>query len=111
MESYLNHQGKKFNERAFDACTYVYLTRAMDAHDLERGRGEYYSVLRSITKTGMIISISSDVLYPPSEQVELAEYIPNAQHHMIQSEEGHDGFILETRAVSTLIRGFLGHSQ
>ena len=48
----------------------------------------------------MIVSISSDVLYPPSEQLELASHMPNAQHHMIESPEGHDGFILETTKIS-----------
>lgn len=109
VESYLRYQGKNFNTRKFDACSYVYLTQAMDSHDLERGRGEYKAVLRSITTPGMTVSISSDVLYPPEEQMELAQLMPNVQHHMIQSAEGHDGFILETQAISTLIRGFLGN--
>mmetsp|Transcript_60707 Transcript_60707/g.162865 ORF Transcript_60707/g.162865 Transcript_60707/m.162865 type:complete len:117 (-) Transcript_60707:140-490(-) len=55
----------------------------------------------------LIVSITSDVLYPPDEQLELANNIPNAQHHTIQSWEGHDGFLLEDKKVGTLLRGFL----
>eukprot|EP01062_Namystynia_karyoxenos_P059775 TRINITY_DN51199_c0_g1_i1.p1 TRINITY_DN51199_c0_g1~~TRINITY_DN51199_c0_g1_i1.p1 ORF type:complete len:380 (+),score=104.82 TRINITY_DN51199_c0_g1_i1:72-1211(+) len=107
VENYLHQQGLKFNERGFDPMAYVVLTRAMDSHDVERGRSEYFQVLRSVQVPTLVASISSDVLYPASEQLELAEHIPNAQHHMIESKEGHDGFLLEHRKVGTLIRGFL----
>merc|ERR1719326_2808516 len=108
VENYLRLQGIKFHNRGFDPCSYVTLTQAMDSHDLERGRrGDYVDILHSIKQPGMVVSISSDVLYPPSEQLELAQYMPNAQHHMINSDNGHDGFLLETKKVGTLIRGFL----
>lgn len=107
VESYLRYQGKRFHERNFDANSYISLTCAMDSHDVSRGRGEYFEVLQSITMPVLIVSISSDVLYPYTEQLELAEHLPNAQHHMIQSNEGHDGFLLEDRKIGTLLRGFL----
>eukprot|EP00756_Hemistasia_phaeocysticola_P025984 Hpha_TRINITY_DN16035_c4_g2::TRINITY_DN16035_c4_g2_i1::g.120391::m.120391/K00641/metX; homoserine O-acetyltransferase len=108
VENYLRAQGDKFNQR-FDAGSYIALTRAMDSHDVERGRTDYYQVLRTVKVPTLVASISSDVLYPSSEQLELAEHIPNAQHHMIESKEGHDGFLLEHKKVGTLIRGFLAH--
>jgi len=111
VENYLYQQGQKFNLRKFDPWTYVRLTQAMDSHDVERGRGSYHSVLQSITIPTMIISISSDVLYPVSDQAELAEHIKTAQHHIVQSDEGHDGFILETRKVGMLLRGFLAEQR
>jgi len=111
VEHYLNQQGKKFNHRKFDPWTYVRLTQAMDSHDVERGRGSYHSVLQSIEIPCMIISMSSDVLYPVSDQAELAEHIRTAQHHIVQSDEGHDGFILETRKVGMLLRGFLAEQR
>merc|ERR1719223_822572 len=107
VENYLRRQGEKFHERGFDPNTYITLTKAMDSHDLARGRGDYFEVLRGLTVPALIASISSDVLYPYREQLELAEHMPNAQHHMIQSDEGHDGFLLEHRKVGTLLRGFL----
>jgi homoserine O-acetyltransferase len=112
VESYLRAQGNKFNERGFDAGSYVRLTEAMDSHDLGRNRpGGYEEVLRNIKIPVLIASISSDVLYPVSEQLELAQYMPNAQHHMIESPEGHDGFLLEGKKIGLLIRGFLGQME
>merc|ERR1711976_106700 len=76
-----------------------------------RNRGDYYDVLRSIKIPVLIASISSDVLYPVSEQLELAQYLPNSQHHMIESPEGHDGFLLESAKTGLLVRGFLGQLE
>merc|ERR1719453_2167642 len=89
----------------------------MDSHDITRGRGDerhedsYVEVLQSITVPSIIVSISSDVLYPSSEQLELATHMPNAQHHMIESPEGHDGFLLESTKISVLVRGFLAEVE
>eukprot|EP00450_Noctiluca_scintillans_P002723 CAMPEP_0194492836 /NCGR_PEP_ID=MMETSP0253-20130528/11253_1 /TAXON_ID=2966 /ORGANISM="Noctiluca scintillans" /LENGTH=371 /DNA_ID=CAMNT_0039333751 /DNA_START=50 /DNA_END=1165 /DNA_ORIENTATION=- len=107
VENYLHEQGNKFIERAFEPMTYITLTRAMDSHDLERGRGSYRDVLDGIKIPTLLISISSDVLYPVSEQEELAALLPKAQHHIIQSNEGHDGFLLEHVKVGMLLQGFL----
>jgi homoserine O-acetyltransferase len=107
VENYLHAQGEKFVQRGFDPGAYVSLTYAMDSHDIERGRGSYAEVLRSIKIPVLITSISSDVLYPVSEQLELSELIPNAQHHIVQSDEGHDGFLLEHGKIGLVIRGFL----
>eukprot|EP00746_Dinoflagellata_sp_MGD_P144761 gnl/MRDRNA2_/MRDRNA2_77460_c0_seq2.p1 gnl/MRDRNA2_/MRDRNA2_77460_c0~~gnl/MRDRNA2_/MRDRNA2_77460_c0_seq2.p1 ORF type:complete len:397 (+),score=58.90 gnl/MRDRNA2_/MRDRNA2_77460_c0_seq2:88-1278(+) len=111
VEHYLQAQGQKFIERGFDAAAYVSLTYSMDSHDITRPGKDYFEVLRSITVPSMIVSISSDVLYPASEQLELAAYMPNAQHHMIESPEGHDGFLLESTKISVLIRGFLAEVE
>merc|ERR550532_264256 len=107
VENYLHKQGEKFVTRGFDPMSYVVLTEAMDSHDVERARGSYKDVLRSVRIPALIVSISSDVLYPVSEQLELAELMPGAQHHLIQSDEGHDGFLLEAKGVGLLLRGFL----
>mmetsp|Transcript_108808 Transcript_108808/g.188319 ORF Transcript_108808/g.188319 Transcript_108808/m.188319 type:complete len:106 (+) Transcript_108808:1-318(+) len=83
----------------------------MDTHDVTREDKDYFEVLRSIKVPAIVVSISSDVLYPPSEQLELAMHMPNAQHHMIESPEGHDGFLLESTKMSVLIRGFLAEIE
>lgn len=111
VEQYLQAQGKKFNERGFDAAAYVSLTYTMDTHDVTRPDQDYVSVLQNVTVPSLIASISSDVLYPPSEQLEMATHMPNAQHHMIESPEGHDGFLLEHTKMSVLIRGFLSEIE
>merc|ERR1719198_1195259 len=111
VEEYLQYQGVKFLERGFDAAAYVRLTQAMDSHDVSRGRGEYFEVLRNVKVPVLVASVSSDVLYPVSEQLELATHLPDGQHHLIESDEGHDGFLLEARKMGTLIRGFLGELE
>jgi len=104
-QSYLQHQGKKINER-FDANTYVTLTHAMHTHDLARGRGSYPEVLQQISQPALVVSVSSDALYPPAEQLELAEHMPNAQYEVLESLHGHDGFLIETENLGALIARF-----
>ncbi len=105
VQSYLRHQGEKFNER-FDANTYVTLTHAMHSHDLARGRGEYPDVLSRIEQPALVVSVSTDTLYPPQEQQVLAQHMPNARYEVLGSAHGHDGFLIETQQLARLIRGF-----
>jgi homoserine O-acetyltransferase len=105
VQSYLRHQGEKINGR-FDANTYVRLTQAMNDFDLARGRGEYPGILRSIRQAALVVSISSDILYPPHEQQLLARYLPDAQHALLQSADGHDGFLIECRKLAGIITEF-----
>jgi len=105
VASYLRRQGEKLADR-FDANCYLTLTRAMDTHDLARGRGEYEAVLRSIAVPALVVAIESDVLYPPAEQGELATLLPRAHLARIASPHGHDAFLIETEKVNTLVRKF-----
>lgn len=105
VESYLRHQGQKLVER-FDANSYVTLTLAMDSHDLARGRGELDAVLRGITVPALVVGIDSDVLYPLEEQSELARGLAQAELAVIESDHGHDGFLLEAEAVEARLRDF-----
>ena len=105
VQSYLRHQGEKINAR-FDANTYVTLTRAMHTHDLARGRGEYADVLASLVQPALVVSVSTDTLYPPAEQRLLADHLPNAEYAVLDSAHGHDGFLIETDALGGLIRAF-----
>lgn len=103
--SYLEHQGKKINHR-FDANTYVRLTCAMNEFDLAAGRGASEDVLALIRQAALVVSISSDLLYPPKEQAFIAQHLPNATYAILQSEHGHDGFLIETAEVAALIKEF-----
>jgi homoserine O-acetyltransferase len=105
MQSYLRHQGRKINER-FDANTYVRLTQAMNDYDLSRGRGEYPVALSCIRQPALVISISSDTLYPPQEQQVLADALPNACYEILDSPEGHDGFLIQSGELGDLIVRF-----
>lgn len=105
VQSYLQHQGKRFNER-FDANTYVALTHAMHSHDLSRGRGAYPDVVTEIKQPALVVSVSTDALYPPEEQRELARYLPNAEYEVLSSAHGHDGFLIETEELGRIIARF-----
>jgi homoserine O-acetyltransferase len=110
VQSYLRHQGTKINQR-FDANTYVTLTHAMHTHDLARGRDDYPDVLRSIEQPALVVSVSSDTLYPPEEQRYLAEYLPNAQYEILDCPHGHDGFLIETETLGRMIVDFRDQRQ
>jgi homoserine O-acetyltransferase/O-succinyltransferase len=102
---YLQYQGQKLVER-FDANTYITLTRAMDCHDIADGRQNYESVLASIQQPTLVVAIDSDILYPPGEQQELANFIPNAQLRCLKSTHGHDAFLIEMTALNELVMSF-----
>lgn len=94
VSSYLNYQGKKLVER-FNAVSYVRLTQLMDSHDVARGRGTYGQVLGGIEIPVLIIGVQSDLLYPINEQKELAHLIPNGVFAELDSDFGHDAFLIE----------------
>jgi homoserine O-acetyltransferase len=102
VESYLRHHGDKLVDR-FDANCYVALTRQMDTHDVARGRGDYAEVLRGIEQPSLVVGIDSDVLYPLSEQEELAEHLPSATLEVLSAPHGHDTFLIELDALNDLV--------
>lgn len=107
IESYLRYQGQALVER-FDPAAYVTLTRAMDTHDVSRGRGDYEDVLRSIAQPMLVVSIDSDVLYWPWEQREVATLAPNARLAVMDSPHGHDAFLIDVDRLSDMVADFRG---
>jgi len=105
VESWLHHHGRALVDR-FDAGSYVALTKAMDTHDVGRGRGGWREALATVKAKALVVSIDSDVLYPPVEQEELAAALPDARLATLQSPHGHDAFLIEAEAVAELVRGF-----
>jgi homoserine O-acetyltransferase/O-succinyltransferase len=112
VESYLAYQGRSFVER-FDANSYLYITRAMDYYDAARrwGGGDLSAACRRILSRVMIVSFSSDWLYPPRECRELAlEVCRNGRpvtYVMVPSSYGHDSFLVEAEKVGRLVHNFL----
>jgi homoserine O-acetyltransferase len=101
--SYIIHQGNKLAER-FNAQSYWLLTKSMDSHNIARGRYKTLEEALHEIKTPMLVmGIDSDILCPVDEQKFLAENIPNATLHIISSDYGHDGFLVETETISRLL--------
>ena len=107
VESYLEYHGEKLAHR-FDANSYIVLSRAMNHHDVGRGRGGVADALARVTADVTIAGISSDRLYPLRLQHELADLIPrNKGVEVVQSIAGHDGFLTEHEAIGDIIAGAL----
>jgi homoserine O-acetyltransferase len=110
VESYLHHQGNKFTKR-FDANSYLYITKAMDYFDLV---GEFHSLRDSLARARakfLMIAFSSDWLFPPYQNREIANALRNNSADVtyveLASDYGHDAFLLEYEAQTTLISAFL----
>ena len=104
--SYIHYQGSKLANR-FSAYCYWTLTKAMDSHNISRGRGAIADVLKSIHAKTLIMGIKSDILCPLQEQKLLAEHITHATFVAIESIYGHDGFLVETKAISHHLSAWL----
>lgn len=104
IESYLEYQGAKLVRR-FDANSYVVLSDAMNHHDVGRARGGVAQALSTVRARVTVAGIASDRLYPLEQQLEIARLWPgDIEVHVIRSEYGHDGFLLEIDAVGQVIR-------
>jgi homoserine O-acetyltransferase len=108
-QTYLRYQGEKLVER-FDANTYLTLLGAMDSHDLGRGRGPREAILNRIKHKALVVSTSTDVLYPVSETRAMAASMPNAEFAVLDSPNGHDAFLIETDKLERIIATFLADS-
>lgn len=110
VESYLEHQGAKYPV-VYDANSYLYLSRAMDLHDLGRGRGGLVEGVRRITARTLLVSVTTDVLIPPPEIAELADAFTAAERRaellVLDLDTGHDSFLLHPEAFGPPIRRFL----
>ena len=104
VQSYLQHQGEKLLTR-FDAGSYVALSDSLSSHDVGRDRGGVEAALRSCPVPVVVGGITSDRLYPLRLQKELARLLPGCERlDVIESDCGHDGFLIETEAVGELVR-------
>jgi homoserine O-acetyltransferase len=114
VEGYLDYHGQKLVRR-FDANTYLRLNKAMDLHDLGRGRGGVAAALARVSAPVLVMSIRSDMLYPPYQQEELRDELrgtgTRVGFYEIDSADGHDGFLLEAAQISPLVAGFLDGAE
>ncbi len=112
VESYLRHQGSKFVQR-FDANSLLYITKAADYFDLmERGTDrELFQDARSSGMKFLVISYTSDWLYPTYQSKELVQALKRAGRNVsfceIEADCGHDAFLIPDERLNKLVRGFL----
>ncbi|HEY0581421.1 MAG TPA: homoserine O-acetyltransferase, partial [Chloroflexota bacterium] len=112
VESYLRHQADTFANR-FDANSYLYISRALTYFDLARdhGGGSLERAVREVKAQSLLISFSSDWLYPPRDAQELEAALRSngkaVDHHLIQASYGHDSFLLEEARQAPIIASFL----
>jgi homoserine O-acetyltransferase len=103
IESYLEHHGDSLVQR-FDANSYIVLSEAMNHHDVGRGRGGIAAALAGVTAATTVVGVSSDRLYPVGLQRELARLLPGSPPaQIIDSDVGHDGFLVEVGAIGEII--------
>ena len=112
VESYLRYQADAFAAR-FDANAYLYISRALTYFDLARtyGRGSLERALAGVRAATLLLSFSSDWLYPPRDSEEIADALrasgKDVRHSVIQADYGHDSFLLEEAEMTREIDAFL----
>ena len=112
VESYLRHQAAKFTRR-FDPNAFLLLSRALTRFDLaaRHGGGDLVEAARRFRCRTLLLSFSSDWLYPPGDSERIARALRAAgravAHERIETTYGHDSFLLETERMTPRIRRFL----
>jgi homoserine O-acetyltransferase/O-succinyltransferase len=110
VERYLDHHGDKLIRR-FDANSYLVIGKAMDLHDVGRGRGGLASAMARITMPTLTMGIWSDMLYPSYQQRQIRDLLvdlgTHAEYVEIDSPHGHDAFLIELDQVGAPIARFL----
>ena len=110
VESYLRHQGQTFVNR-FDANTYLLLTKALDTFDLYGEKDDLSHAFKNVSARVLAIGFISDWLFPPEENRQIIQSLlklgKNASYAELESELGHDSFLLETKEYFNLVSAFL----
>ena len=111
VESYLEHQGRRFVER-FDANSYFYITRAIDYFDLAgRYNGNLAKAFEKVKSSFLVVSFTSDWLFPSEQSIALVRALLKNQIEVsyvnIKSGYGHDAFLLEFETLGAMVRDFL----
>jgi homoserine O-acetyltransferase len=109
VESYLQYRGQSFVER-FDANSYIYLTKAMDYFDLSEGK-KLTEVFKGVTADLLVISFTSDWLYPSSQSQEMVRALKandvDVSYLEIKTDYGHDAFLVEFDDQTRMISNYL----
>lgn len=111
VESYLVRQGERLVESGFDPNSFLYLSKAMDLFDLGEGAESYESGIARIHARTLVLGVTTDLLFPIHEQEELARILREcgreARFVRLDSNFGHDAFLIETDRFGAILRPFL----
>ena len=114
VESYLRYKGDHFVDR-FDANSYLYISKAMDYFDLAQPYGKLEQAFANVKAKFLVISFSSDWLFPSYQSKEIVSACrrvgAEAIYTEIQTDYGHDAFLLESEQLTSLITNFLTHGR
>ncbi|MDF2157989.1 homoserine O-acetyltransferase [Algoriphagus sp. CAU 1675] len=105
VSSYLRYQGQKLAKR-FNALSYWTLTKAMDSHDLGRGRESAEKALEKISARVLTIGVNSDLLFLPHESRFISQHVQRGTYKEIQSTAGHDAFLIEFEQLAYFLKSF-----
>jgi homoserine O-acetyltransferase/O-succinyltransferase len=105
ISSYLRYQGLKLANR-FNAFSYYKLSKAMDSHDVGRGRGGTELALNRIRCRVLAIGVDSDMLFTADESQFIAQHVPKGTYREISSIYGHDAFLIEYEQLNYILKGF-----
>lgn len=110
VENYLRYHGRKLAMR-FDANSYLRMSKAMDLHDVARGRGSLRAAMARASMPSLTIGINSDLLYPIYQQRQITDLLAaegyEASFVEVDSPHGHDAFLIETEQVGEPVARFL----
>ena len=110
VENYLRYRGSQFVGR-FDANSYLYITKAMDYFDLTNGNRSLAGAMEAVQARFLVISFSSDWLYPSYQSQELVRALRSRNCDVayveLESNYGHDSFLVDVAEQASLVRGFL----
>ncbi|MBC8143656.1 MAG: homoserine O-acetyltransferase [Armatimonadetes bacterium] len=110
VERYLHDEGAALVKR-FDANSYLYMTKAVDLHDISRGFTDMASAVRRITAPTLLVSISSDDLFPPEQMERVRDLLMGAggdvRYFCMESAYGHDAFLVESGKMEATLRNFV----
>lgn len=114
VESYLRYRGNQFVGR-FDANSYIYITKAMDYFDLSAGYASLGASLERAQSKFLVISFTSDWLYPSYQSLEIVSALRRRNHDVtyceLSSNYGHDAFLVDVGEQTEVVKGFLSRCQ
>jgi len=110
VERYLDYNGRNFVDR-FDTNSFLYLAKSLDLYDLAWSFESREEALRTLCCPSLWFAFSSDWLYPPYQTEELVEILQRlakpVEYHLIDSDYGHDSFLVEPEKFTPLVTAFL----